>query len=49
MADVVSRKRGLDTNDSCDEEDDDEVIGPLPAPAPKPKKKRGNIRIKWNT
>lgn len=40
MADVVSRKRGLDTNDSGDEEDDDEVIGPLPAPAPKPKKKR---------
>lgn len=40
MADVESRKRALNTSDSGGEEDDDDVIGPMPAPLPKPKKKR---------
>lgn len=43
MADVESRKRALNTSDSGGEEDDDDVIGPMPAPLPKPKKKRGNF------
>lgn len=43
MADVENRKRALNTSDSGGEEDDDEVIGPMPAPLPKPKKKRGNF------
>ncbi|KAK2569577.1 Peptidylprolyl isomerase domain and WD repeat-containing protein 1 [Acropora cervicornis] len=40
MADVENRKRALNTSDSGGEEDDDDVIGPMPAPLPKPKKKR---------
>lgn len=43
MADVENRKRALNTSDSGGEEDDDDVIGPMPAPLPKPKKKRGNF------
>ena len=42
MADVGSRKRGLNTNNNDDGEEDDEVIGPMPAALPKPKRKRGN-------
>ena len=41
MADVDSRKRGLNT-DNSDNEEDDQIFDPMPAPPPKPKKKRGN-------
>ncbi|XP_015779408.1 PREDICTED: peptidylprolyl isomerase domain and WD repeat-containing protein 1-like [Acropora digitifera] len=40
MADVENRKRALNTSDSGGEDDEDDVIGPMPAPLPKPKKKR---------
>ena len=42
MADVDSRKRGLNTDNSDDEEEDDHIFDPMPAPPPKPKKQRGN-------
>lgn len=38
MADEVSRKRVAD-----EEEEDDDLIGPMPAQEPKPKKKKGII------
>ncbi|KAL9951874.1 hypothetical protein ACROYT_G044613 [Oculina patagonica] len=40
MADVADRKRGLEATDNSDEEEEDEMIGPMPAALPKPKKKR---------
>lgn len=44
MADREGRKRGLDAADNSDEEEEDEMIGPMPAALPKPKKKRGNMK-----
>lgn len=47
MADGGSRKRGLDAAENSDEDEEDDMIGPMPAPPPKPKKKRGKCKIKY--
>jgi len=46
MADEGSRKRGLDAAENSDEDEEDDMIGPMPAPPPKSKKKRGKCNIK---
>ena len=46
MADEGSRKRGLDAAENSDEDEEDDMIGPMPAPPPKSKKKRGKCDIK---
>lgn len=46
MADEGSRKRGLDAAENSDEDEEDDMIGPMPAPPPKPKKRRGKFSIK---
>ncbi|XP_020615590.1 peptidylprolyl isomerase domain and WD repeat-containing protein 1-like isoform X1 [Orbicella faveolata] len=40
MADEGSRKRGLDAAENSDEDEEDDMIGPMPAPPPKLKKRR---------
>ena len=47
MADEGSRKRGLEAAENSDEDEEDDMIGPMPAPPPKPKKKRGKCKIKY--
>ena len=44
MADDGSRKRGLDAAENSDEDEEDDMIGPMPAPPPKQKKKRGKCK-----
>lgn len=44
MADDETRKRGLDPAENVsDDEEEDDMIGPMPAPLPKAKKRRGNV------
>ena len=50
MADEETRKRAKDfSEDSADEGEDEEedVIGPMPAPPPKAKKRRGTCNV-WS-
>lgn len=56
MADEENRrKRGLEAADKSDDEEEDEMIGPMPVLPPKAKKKRGIVKqsklmsaVKWN-
>ena len=50
MADKESRKRAKDSaENSADEQEEDDMIGPMPAPPLKAKKRRGSLYFYFST